>query len=94
MFRKNNLTVAIIFFVLFFSSVISFAQVDEKYPKNPEEIARKITDRIQDELQLSGTQYDQVYEIFVKHITQAHSGSISVESSPGKGSVFKMSLPQ
>lgn len=30
----------------------------------------------------------------VKHIAQAHGGSVSVESAPGKGSVFSVHLPQ
>ncbi|MGD9160084.1 MAG: ATP-binding protein [Desulfobacteraceae bacterium] len=30
----------------------------------------------------------------VKHIMQTHSGTISVESTPGKGSIFKMVLPR
>jgi signal transduction histidine kinase len=29
----------------------------------------------------------------VRHITQAHGGDIAVESTPGKGSKFTMSLP-
>jgi two-component system phosphate regulon sensor histidine kinase PhoR len=30
----------------------------------------------------------------VKHITQAHGGRVSVESSPGKGSIFRIHLPE
>jgi len=30
----------------------------------------------------------------VKHIVQAHSGRISVESTPGKGSAFAIHLPR
>jgi len=29
----------------------------------------------------------------VRHITQAHGGQIAVESTPGKGSKFILSLP-
>jgi signal transduction histidine kinase len=29
----------------------------------------------------------------VRHITQAHGGDIAVESTPGKGSKFILSLP-
>jgi two-component system phosphate regulon sensor histidine kinase PhoR len=29
----------------------------------------------------------------VKHITQAHGGRVTVESTPGKGSVFNLHLP-
>jgi signal transduction histidine kinase len=29
----------------------------------------------------------------VRHITQAHGGKVEVESTPGKGSKFTMSLP-
>ncbi|HET6614347.1 MAG TPA: HAMP domain-containing sensor histidine kinase, partial [Dehalococcoidia bacterium] len=30
----------------------------------------------------------------VKHIVRAHEGSVSVESHPGRGSVFTMRLPR
>jgi signal transduction histidine kinase len=29
----------------------------------------------------------------VKHITQAHGGAVEAESTPGKGSVFRILLP-
>jgi len=29
----------------------------------------------------------------VRHITQAHGGEVHVESTPGKGSKFTLSLP-
>ena len=74
MFRKIHITTAILILAIFFSLVSSYAQVDVKHSKKtPEEIARKIADKLQDELQLSDTQYDQVYEIFLKHITQVHA---------------------
>jgi len=74
MFRKIHLTALILIFAIFISLVSSYAQVNEKHlKKTPEEIARKIADKLQDELQLSDTQYDQVYEIFVKHITQVQA---------------------
>jgi signal transduction histidine kinase len=30
----------------------------------------------------------------VKHIARAHEGSVSVESRPGRGSIFTMRLPR
>lgn len=74
MFRKTYLTTAILIFAIFFSLVSSYAQVDEKQPKKtPDEIATKIADVLRKELQLSDTQYDEVYEIFVNHITQVQA---------------------
>ena len=74
MFRKIYLTAVILIFAIFFSSVSSYAQVDEKQPKKiPDEIATKIADILRKELQLSDTQYDEVYEIFVNHITQVQA---------------------
>ena len=74
MFRKIHLTAAILILAIFFSLVSSYAQVDEKQPKKtPAEIATKIADVLRKELQLSDTQYDEVYEIFVNHITQVQA---------------------
>jgi len=76
MFRKFYLTAAILIFAIFFFLVNSYAQGYEKQPrKTPNEIATKITDILKKELQLSDSQYDEVYEIFVNHITQVQADS-------------------
>lgn len=73
MLKKIHLTASILILLASLFTIDSLAQVDEKQKKTPEEIARKITDRLQDELQLSGAQHEQVYEIFVNHITQVQA---------------------
>lgn len=71
MFTKTYLTLTLIFIALLFFSVNSYSQYDEKTPKKtPEELARKIADTLRTEIQLSDTQYDQVYDIFLSHINR------------------------
>ncbi len=71
MFKKTYLILTLIIIALLFFSVNSFSQNDEKAPKKtPEELARKIADTLRTELQLSDTQYDQVYDIFLNHINR------------------------
>lgn len=71
MFKKTYLTFTLIVIALLFISANSYSQNDEKAPKKtPEELARKITDTLRTELQLSDTQYDRVYDIFLSHINR------------------------
>ena len=71
MVKKTYLIFTLIFIALFSFSVNSYSQKDEKAPKKtPEELARKIADTLRIELQLSDTQYDQVYDIFLSHISK------------------------
>ena len=71
MFKKTYLILTLIIIALLFFSVNSFSQNDEKAPKKtPEELARKIADTLRTELQLSDTQYNQVYDIFLNHINR------------------------
>ena len=44
---------------------------DKKFNKTPEEIAKKRTDRINEIVSLTTTQYDQIYGLFVSHVTLA-----------------------
>ena len=71
MYKKTYLALTLIIIALLFFSVNSYSQNDGKVPKKtPEELARKIADTLRTELQLSDTQYDQVYDIFLSHINK------------------------
>ena len=71
MYKKTYLALTLIIIALLFFSVNSYSQNDGKVPKKtPEELARNIADTLRTELQLSDTQYDQVYDIFLSHINK------------------------
>ena len=71
MFKKTYFVLTLIIIALLFFSANSYSQNDEKASKKtPEELARKIADTLRTELQLSDTQYDRVYDIFLSHINK------------------------
>ncbi len=71
----------------FFTSSTLFAQQDFN-KKTPEERAQKQSERMKKSLDLSDEQYQQIYDIFLKHITDAdnirNSSSVNEDKSGKK----------
>lgn len=59
--------------LIFFKTNICFGQSDERTKKSPEEIAKKITDKMKESLLLSDEQYKQVYDLNLDKINAKKS---------------------
>lgn len=85
--RKYKSFALLLIITAFFTSLNLFAQQDFN-KKTPEERAQKQSERMKKSLDLSDEQYQQIYDIFLKHITDAdkirNSSSVNEDKSGKK----------